>query len=835
MTSVPATDLHALLADARWVRALARSLARDTHDADDLAQDACLAALQSPPADGSNVRGWFRRVLDNLVLQRARSQTRRQRREEAIADDSERAAAPADDLVERAQIHRAVVDAVLALESPYRETMLLRWFEEQPPRAIATRTGVPVATVNSRLQRGAALLRTRLDRRYGGRQAWAIVVVALPMSVSLPLVGVSLMNAFAIAAGAVLVVSAAVWLASGSAADPGPVVKVATGEGTPTTPALATDAASPRVAATPGPAAATSVAEAAPRRRLSGRLLDVEGRPVHEAVVGFGDARATSGIDGTFAIECARDQAGVVRSEDPRWRTVMHGVVGADDAVPGLVVVGAALDLAGTVRSGEGSAIEGAALRVLWPVDLRARLSTIADRSAEDSQGCRSDAASKFQLSTAAVRGAELLVTADGFLPLRRPLPERSIADLQLVLERPVAKEGSIQGLVVDARGVPVGGARVGLGGTVQRTDERGAFLLVDDGRGATLAAVATGHRRGVLARTNGGFPPFVTLTLGGVPMTIRGRVVDAAGKGVVGAKVWCVDPTLLCESREPLVTEGLSAGMTTLSDLRDRFERGELKDPQAVFRSTATAGWPWVATDGDGAFVLAGLDDRAYTLRAMDDETLLSVDGVTAPAGSDGVRLVLPTAACFERLAGKVVTRSGQPVAGVRLAVQCDTQSLRGNTMHAQAVARTTSDAEGRFVLPKVPHRATYLRLDGDGILPLEFGRGEAGGLFEVLGGRGDDVRLTVAVRLHVQVELLDAASADAIRALDDAGKPVSLTVFQGRGRNDTERLDLVEGRSAVFVVPEGTATLVLEKAGKAVRREVLSLLPGSLNTLRL
>jgi protocatechuate 3,4-dioxygenase beta subunit len=728
-----------------------------------------------------------------------------------------------------------VVDAVLGLEPPYRETMLLRWFEELPPRTIAERTRVPVATVHSRLQRGAALLRARLDRRYGSRHAWAGVCAALPAPLSLPLVGVTLMNVKAVAAGAVLVVGAAVWWASGTAADPGPVAKVATSAAVPTAASpVPSEPVGARVAATPDAPTGEPAGAATPMRRVTGRVLDVDGRAVRDLHLQFGDVRATSGDDGVFQVAIAAGQSGIVRSEDPRWCTVLHGVVTADSAVEGLLVVGPALDLGGTVRASDGRPIADALMRVLWPGDLRARVAAIADASAEEAHSARSDGGAKFRLATATVRGAELLVSADGYVTLRRPLPERSTTDLELVLERPVAKVGSIQGLVVDAHGVPVPGARVGLGGIVQRADDRGAFLIDDDGMGATLAAVATGHRRGVLARAEAGFPPFVTLTLGGTPLAIRGRVVDASGNGVAGAKVWCLDPTSFCESREPLVTEGLSAGMTTLMELRERFERGELKDPQAVFRSTATCGWPWVATGADGTFVLSGLDARAYSLRAMDDETLTTVEGGAVAAGSQGVQLVLPTTQRFERLTGTVVSRTGQPVAGVRLAVQTDTQTLRGNTMHAQAVARTTSDAEGRFVLPKVPHRGVYLRLDGDGILPLEYGRGQAGGLVELV-GLGGDTRLTVSVRLHVQIELLDAAAADCIRVLDADAKPVALTVFQGRGRSDTDRLELTGGRSAAFVVPEGATTLVLEKNGSEVRREILSLLPGTLNTLRL
>ena len=65
MTSQVSVAMAELLADAQWVRALARALVADPHDADDLAQGACLLALRRPPSHGQNLRGWFQRVLEN--------------------------------------------------------------------------------------------------------------------------------------------------------------------------------------------------------------------------------------------------------------------------------------------------------------------------------------------------------------------------------------------------------------------------------------------------------------------------------------------------------------------------------------------------------------------------------------------------------------------------------------------------------------------------------------------------------------------------------------------------------------------------------------------------
>jgi RNA polymerase sigma-70 factor (ECF subfamily) len=64
-------------------------------------------------------------------------------------------------------VQRAVVDAVLALPEPCRVAVLLRFFDELPPREIAERVGAPVETVRTRIKRGIELLRTRLAGQLG--------------------------------------------------------------------------------------------------------------------------------------------------------------------------------------------------------------------------------------------------------------------------------------------------------------------------------------------------------------------------------------------------------------------------------------------------------------------------------------------------------------------------------------------------------------------------------------------------------------------------------------------------------------------------------------------
>ena len=119
-----------LLAHSGWVQALARQLVRDESTADDLVQDTWLAALRRPPRRSGPLRGWLSTVLRNRARETHRRESRRVRREtEAALPERTLDAA---EVVARADAHKDVVLAVLALEEPYRTTILFRYFEANP-------------------------------------------------------------------------------------------------------------------------------------------------------------------------------------------------------------------------------------------------------------------------------------------------------------------------------------------------------------------------------------------------------------------------------------------------------------------------------------------------------------------------------------------------------------------------------------------------------------------------------------------------------------------------------------------------------------------------------
>ncbi len=100
-------DQAELLSHQQWVLRLARGIVGNGARAEDLAQDALLAAWAHPSGTISNLRAWLRQVVRTQALAGVRSDTRRASRESRVArrDWAEANA----DLSERAESHRRLV------------------------------------------------------------------------------------------------------------------------------------------------------------------------------------------------------------------------------------------------------------------------------------------------------------------------------------------------------------------------------------------------------------------------------------------------------------------------------------------------------------------------------------------------------------------------------------------------------------------------------------------------------------------------------------------------------------------------------------------------------
>lgn len=208
-----ADNLANLLAHADWLRDLARKLVGGA-DADDAVQETYVAAMRSPPDPELPAKPWLARVLRNASRMSHRSATRRARREDAVMQIAAPASTAAE-TVARAETFRMLVELVMALEEPYRTTLLRHYFDGESFAVIARRDAIPEATVRSRHKRALEQLRQQLDARSkGDRRAWLASLAPLaapPAHTASTTIGIVLMKKLVIAAVAAVIAVGAIW------------------------------------------------------------------------------------------------------------------------------------------------------------------------------------------------------------------------------------------------------------------------------------------------------------------------------------------------------------------------------------------------------------------------------------------------------------------------------------------------------------------------------------------------------------------------------------------------------------------------------------------------
>ena len=337
-----------LLENLAWVQALARRLVSDPATAEDVAQDAWLAARERPPRrarSGAGLRAWLARVTRTLARQSFRSESARSARERAVA---RREATPsAGDVVARAEMQKRIVEAVLALEEPGRTTILLRHLDGLSARAISERRGETPEAVRQRLSRALEALRARLERELGGTRR-SMERALLPLVTTGwrgveaagigEILGGTVVSKSAMALGGALVVAAVavgIWLQGGGvpeAAEPGePEAKsaevVAVDEEGVEGRSEEVDIVQP-LAGEPGRDAVPAETGAAAASYL---VLDPEGRGVPDARAvlcheGAVLARGETDEEGTLATEVSLEGDGRLLLEALGWAPQVHEV-----------------------------------------------------------------------------------------------------------------------------------------------------------------------------------------------------------------------------------------------------------------------------------------------------------------------------------------------------------------------------------------------------------------------------------------------------------------------------------------------------------------------------
>jgi RNA polymerase sigma-70 factor, ECF subfamily len=151
-----------LLVRANYDRlyAVARRMVVDASDAEDATQEAFLRAWReiSRLRDPDRYEGWQLRLLVRTCYDLLRGRSRRRLRS-SVRQIAELVALPDETVLERERL----TTAFRRLTPEQRAVVVLHFYRDMAPAAIAELLEIPVGTVNSRLHYGTRALRAALD------------------------------------------------------------------------------------------------------------------------------------------------------------------------------------------------------------------------------------------------------------------------------------------------------------------------------------------------------------------------------------------------------------------------------------------------------------------------------------------------------------------------------------------------------------------------------------------------------------------------------------------------------------------------------------------------
>jgi RNA polymerase sigma-70 factor (ECF subfamily) len=868
-------EFEELVIQVAWARNLALAIVRDArgasnsrahrdvHSADDLAQDAFVAALKQRPSASEPLAAWFSRVMRNLVRFKARSDSHRLEREAHAArperDDSGELA------MERLETQEALLRAVRELDEPYRTTVILRWFENLEPAEIARRSNVPVRTVHTRITRALRMLRERLDRRSrGDRAAWMSAWIPLLSKPAAPWPWIIAMDMkLKIAIAGVVAVGALTALYHYSPANGSAIVSSTARPSERTAaldaPEIAREPEASRAPANESPRDAPPTPEAASTAvdpslfDLDALVLEPGGAPVADLDVEFRSsgsssalARARSGADGSLHLRVASSK-GTLAPASSEWTTVLEPRIQPFRHPSRYVLVVAhPISVAGRVVDERKRPVAGAEVRCS-PPPIRERLALVLDDSAWIPWKSITDADGRFRLTVVpAMADAQLVTEAAGFARDAREMPLASRTDVEIELKWPPDDPAHVRGRVVDARNAGVAGAYVAIGKRSTRTDAAGRFDFDLDHKPSFSVAtsVSTMSKSGAATESTplppeertlralkqgflpveltcatpsprdiGAWPNPLLLVLDTESLTIAGRVVDDLGAPVVKADVRVLDISSFIEV-EHEAGEKMNRQMATIESLLST-------------RSDGQMGWLSTKTDAQGRFVHDGLLAKPYRLRAFDPTTMAVLIAAPCVPPQADLELVLANPSRHARIAGHVVDRDGQPIAGASVtpsiffAGTADKIGLYGSPVG--------TDGEGRFDL-------RGLSRDVDELLVSLKDSPDSKTVLLAKEENVESITVQMARGCHLQVDLSGShIEADAFAVFDEKGKMLGFLIQRPEMTLSGEQfLPLVDGRSEAVGTSDAARKLVLTLHGEKVAEIPIQLTPGRLNVIR-
>jgi RNA polymerase sigma factor (sigma-70 family) len=150
-------------------------LSRNPVEAEDLVQEAISKAIRAFDSfeQGTNFKAWIMRILRNTFLTSrtgiATARTVFLEDHPHLMDTSDASPGPEENLI-RLDNRAAVEAALMQLEPPLREVLLLCDVEEMKYREIAVILDIPIGTVMSRISRARRVLRRFLESGSGESQ-----------------------------------------------------------------------------------------------------------------------------------------------------------------------------------------------------------------------------------------------------------------------------------------------------------------------------------------------------------------------------------------------------------------------------------------------------------------------------------------------------------------------------------------------------------------------------------------------------------------------------------------------------------------------------------------
>ena len=474
------------------LRRIAKELLPSDGDRDDLVQDVWLEALEHPPRSKGRLSAWLRVVTNHAAhrfWRRSRSRTDRERlaakseAEPSVLDALEREAA-------RAELRKWIED----LRPPYREVLLLHFFEGASPSEIAGRLQRQPATVRSQLRRGLEQLRARYDA--GGDRALGVgpwLAALLAEKAGRPGAGgvrrASILRATSIAAGLLALTAVVLWIERVRSHDrlalrpPGlDRLSSSSDEGGAETPATAdrddtrrsaleagaTTAPSVVASATDSVPAATSEPSPPPAYAVAGRTTDILGSTVADAEIWIAstedpaEARlvARSDASGNYSIPLVSGDVWIWAEEIDNGVSRRQHVFQADaeETVERDIAFDSNLGrLKGVVRDPRGAPVAGALVRCAYQRPGRGARGDADSVELVRGTPRTSDERGRFEITRIQVPSVHVLVIAPGEAPFALRTEGKCRKPLDIAL--PAAAE--LSGAILEPDGAPAAGIEV--------------------------------------------------------------------------------------------------------------------------------------------------------------------------------------------------------------------------------------------------------------------------------------------------------------------------------------------------------------------------------------